>query len=204
MNRYFKIISNDQKFSKMLSLELAEIGLIDVNENFPDSNKADRFILADLDYCNYSDVEKYAETALVIGFTKSQDTENPLCTAIFKRPFLIADLLTVFGEKQKVGTYGKHRETIKRQHYLNVDSNDFAALWGDTKISLSENEYKVLKELCEHRGEIVEREKIYDILGVTGGNMGDVYICHLRRKIDNKLGLKLIYTVRGKGYTLKN
>ena len=34
--------------------------------------------------------------------------------------------------------------------------------------------------------------------------MGDVYICHLRRKIDNKLGLKLIYTIRGKGYMLKN
>jgi DNA-binding response OmpR family regulator len=69
---------------------------------------------------------------------------------------------------------------------------------------LSDNEYKVLSVLCENRGEAVPREEICSLLGVTDGNMGDVYICHLRRKIDNKLGLKLIYTVRGKGYMLKN
>jgi DNA-binding response OmpR family regulator len=72
------------------------------------------------------------------------------------------------------------------------------------RIPLSDNECKVLSTLCQNRGEIVEREKIYALLGADEGNMGDVYICHLRRKIDNKLGLKLIYTVRGKGYILKN
>jgi len=58
--------------------------------------------------------------------------------------------------------------------------------------------------LYQNRGETVNRETIDMLLGADDSNMGDVYICHLRRKIDNKLGLKLIYTIRGKGYTLKN
>ena len=81
---------------------------------------------------------------------------------------------------------------------------DKAAIWGDRIIPLSDNEYKVLSLLCENRREVVERERIYAELGAEDGNMGDVYICHLRRKLDNKLGIKLIYTIRGKGYMLKN
>ena len=85
-----------------------------------------------------------------------------------------------------------------------MDPTGKAAVWGDMRVSLSENEYKLLSLLCEMRGETVTREQIDEILGATEGNMGDVYICHLRRKLDNQLGLKLIYTVRGKGYMLKN
>jgi two-component system copper resistance phosphate regulon response regulator CusR len=73
-------------------------------------------------------------------------------------------------------------------------------VWG----GVWKNEYKVLSVLCENRGETVDRDRIYSILGAEEGNMGDVYICHLRKKIDNPLGIKLIYTVRGKGYMLKN
>ena len=51
------------------------------------------------------------------------------------------------------------------------------------------------------RGELLERN--YDVIGAGQGNMGDVYICFLRKKIEGKLGLKLIYTVRGTGYVLK-
>jgi DNA-binding response OmpR family regulator len=81
---------------------------------------------------------------------------------------------------------------------------DKSAVWGDVRISLSDYEYKVLSLLCDNRCEVVEREQISALLGVDDGNMGDVYICHLRRKIDNKLGIKLIYTIRGRGYMLKN
>ena len=87
---------------------------------------------------------------------------------------------------------------------LTVDQNSKNAIWGDEVIPLSDNEYKVLTLLYQNRGETVNRETIDMLLGADGSNMGDVYVCHLRKKIDNKLGLKLIYTIRGKGYTLKN
>ena len=86
---------------------------------------------------------------------------------------------------------------------LVVDKESMTALYGEMKFPLSEYEYKTLSILCEKRGEVVTREEIAKILNFDSGNMGDVYICHLRKKIDNNLGLKLITTVRGKGYMLK-
>ena len=49
-------------------------------------------------------------------------------------------------------------------------------------------------------GEIISRERIMGLLGADDGNISDVYICHLRKKLDEKLGRKLIITERGKGY----
>ena len=119
----------------------------------------------------------------------------------------MSDFLSVFdGIETSVISPKRSTGKVKynKPHFLTVNEVANEAIWGDVKIPLSENEYKVLSLLCENRGEPVEREKIYLLLGAEDGNMGDVYICHLRRKIDNKLGLKLIYTIRGKGYMLKN
>ena len=90
-----------------------------------------------------------------------------------------------------------------RERQLICDKESMTALYGEMKFPLSEYEYKTLSLLCDKRGEVVTREEIAAVLNFDSGNMGDVYICHLRKKIDNNLGLKLITTVRGKGYTLK-
>ena len=119
-----------------------------------------------------------------------------------RRPFFISDFLGAFGQTDGISV--RSTPSSKKRYLLTVDEKAKVALWGDMRIPLSDNECKVLATLCESRGELVARETIYALLGAEDGNMGDVYICHLRRKIDNKLGLKLIYTVRGKGYMLKN
>ena len=206
MNQYVKIISNDEKFSRMLSLELSERGIETVNETSSVTDEAKLFIVADLDDCTNEDLSHVPEGATVIGYTRSDPTEIAekckKCSSVLCRPFYLSDFLEIFGEP--IVEKSKRHPRVKKKHVLTVDSISRVALWGDMRIPLSDNEYKVLAALCESRGEIVEREEIDTLLGVVDGNMGDVYICHLRRKIDNKLGLKLIYTVRGKGYMLKN
>lgn len=67
-------------------------------------------------------------------------------------------------------------------------------------VKLSHHELALLQELCMANGEIVSRERIMGLLGADDGNISDVYICHLRKKLDEKLGRKLIITERGKGY----
>ena len=206
MSKYFKIVSKDLRFSKMLSLSLSENGLTEISDTFPECDKKDKYIIADVDLCDSMTLEGFSEIATVVGFSKEQEGKNPFCAVTYNRPFHMSDFLAFFGESEKPKAYipEKRKESHKKPHFLSVDENSLSALWGDQKIPLSENEYKVLKLLCENRGEMVSRESIDKLLGVTDGNMGDVYICHLRRKIDNKLGLKLIYTIRGKGYMLKN
>ena len=67
---------------------------------------------------------------------------------------------------------------------LTVDQNSKNAIWGDEVIPLSDNEYKVLTLLYQNRGETVNRETIDMLLGADDSNMGDVYVCHLRKKIE--------------------
>jgi two-component system copper resistance phosphate regulon response regulator CusR len=74
------------------------------------------------------------------------------------------------------------------------------------RIELSPKEYSLLEYLFLHSGRILSRsmivEKIWDqsFEGLT--NIVDVYIGHLRRKIDEGHEIKLIRTVRGLGYML--
>jgi DNA-binding response OmpR family regulator len=74
------------------------------------------------------------------------------------------------------------------------------------RIELSPKEYSLLEYLFLHAGRVLSRtmivEKIWDqsFEGLT--NIVDVYIGHLRRKIDEGYEHKLIRTVRGLGYTL--
>lgn len=78
---------------------------------------------------------------------------------------------------------------------------------GGKRIELSPREYALLEYLFLHAGRILSRsmivEKIWDqsFEGLT--NIVDVYIGHLRHKIDGGFEPKLIRTVRGLGYSLE-
>ena len=77
---------------------------------------------------------------------------------------------------------------------------------GDNEIFLSGKEFALLEYLMHNQDMALSRDKIenhiwnYDYEG--GTNVVDVYISHLRRKIDDGFEKKLIRTVRGIGYTL--
>ncbi len=74
-------------------------------------------------------------------------------------------------------------------------------------IELSAREYSILEALIRNANTVMSREKIestvwnYDYEG--GTNVIDVYIRYLRKKIDDGYDTKLIHTVRGVGYILK-
>ena len=70
----------------------------------------------------------------------------------------------------------------------------------DMKIKLSVSEYRLLERLCMAHGDTVSREEIMEILGAQDGNISDVYICRLRKKLETPLGRKLIFTERNVGY----
>jgi DNA-binding response OmpR family regulator len=74
-------------------------------------------------------------------------------------------------------------------------------------IKLTKKEFTILEYLLIHQGEVISREKLemissnYDYEGYS--NVVDVYIRFLRKKIDDPFETKLIQTVRGFGYQLK-
>lgn len=75
-------------------------------------------------------------------------------------------------------------------------------------ISLSAREFALFEYLMHNQGVVLSREKIenhiwnFDYEG--GTNVVDVYISYLRKKIDEGHDKKLIHTIRGRGYVLRD
>ena len=75
------------------------------------------------------------------------------------------------------------------------------------EIKLTAKEYAMLEYLMMNKGIVLSREKIenhvwnFDYEG--GTNVIDVYILYLRKKIDAPYEKKLIHTVKGKGYVIR-
>ena len=90
---------------------------------------------------------------------------------------------------------------------LRVDCAARTAARGGQNIALSAREFAVLEYLARNAGVVLSRERIsqgvwnYDYEG--GSNVVDVYIRYLRKKIDEGRDRKLIHTVRGVGYVLR-
>lgn len=90
---------------------------------------------------------------------------------------------------------------------LTLDTSTQEVRRGDRRIELSAKEYALLRYLMMNRDMVLSRDMIenhvwnYDYEG--GTNIVDVYIRYLRRKIDDGEEEKLIRTVRGRGYMIR-
>ena len=79
---------------------------------------------------------------------------------------------------------------------------------GDNIIQLQAKEYSLLEYLLRNSGNIISKtlilENVYDYSFDPLTNVVDVLVCRLRNKIDKGYGKKLIHTIRGMGYVLKD
>ncbi len=91
---------------------------------------------------------------------------------------------------------------------LEVDRISQQVKRAGTRIDLTSKEYALLEYLVAHAGRVLSRtmivEHVWDdsFQGLT--NIVDVYIRHLRSKVDDPFPARLIHTVRGSGYVLKD
>jgi len=90
---------------------------------------------------------------------------------------------------------------------LTVDTTERRVFRGEKELFLSAREYAILEYLIRNRGIVLSRQRIedhiwnYDYEG--GSNVVDVYIRKLRKLVDEGFEKKLIHTVRGMGYVLR-
>ena len=90
---------------------------------------------------------------------------------------------------------------------LNLYPDKFEVNYNNTPIILTKKEFELLEYLMQNKNIVLSRDQIletvwgYNYVGDT--NVVDVYIRYLRNKIDQPFQQKLIYTVRGVGYQIK-
>ena len=122
------------------------------------------------------------------------------------KPFAFEELLARIRvlTRKKAGNVSNTYEAAD----LVLDAAAHTVKRGGKDISLSAKEFALLEYLLRNKGKVLSRTMIenslwnFDYAG--GTNAVDVYIRYLRKKIDDDFEPKLIHTVRGSGYILKD
>lgn len=100
-----------------------------------------------------------------------------------------------------------NKSPVMRLADLTLDTITHRAKRGDQEIELTAREYRLLEFLMRSAGRLCGRmmilEKVWDYDFDPCTNLVDVYIKRLREKIDTTFEPKLLHTVRGSGYVLR-
>ena len=121
------------------------------------------------------------------------------------KPFSTEELLARVRARLRERT--PHSNVIEYRDVV-MDRDRHEVRRGDKPVALTAKEYALLEYLLLHRNKVHTRDELFN--GVWGSdflgdsNLIDVYIRYLRGKIDDGFDDKLITTVRGVGYTIKD
>jgi two-component system copper resistance phosphate regulon response regulator CusR len=122
------------------------------------------------------------------------------------KPFVFAELLVRV--KALLRRPPVNRSNVLRVADLEVDRQMQQVRRGGQRIELTSKEYALLEYMAAHAGRVLSRTMIMEHVwdesfeGLT--NIVDVYVRHLREKMDEPFTPKLIRTVRGAGYCLSD
>jgi len=122
------------------------------------------------------------------------------------KPFAFAELLVRV--KALLRRPPANREHVLRVADLELDRLTQQVRRGGKRIELTSKEYALLEYLTSQAGRVLSRTMIVEHVwdesfeGLT--NIVDVYVRHLRTKVDDPFPTKLIRTVRGAGYCLSD
>lgn len=123
------------------------------------------------------------------------------------KPFAIEELLARIRVALKKRT---KTETITNKIEIKgvcLDTDRHEVTVNGEIVELTNREFVLLHTLMTNKNIVLNREKLinevcgYDYIGET--NVIDVYVRYIRTKIDDKYGIKLISTIRGVGYSIK-
>jgi heavy metal response regulator len=127
------------------------------------------------------------------------------CDDYLTKPFAFAELLARV--RALLRRKGREPAGELRVVDLVLDPVTHEVSRGDKKVDLTAKEYALLEYLMRHVDRVVTRtmisEHVWDYHFDPMTNVIDVYVNHLRSKIDVDSSQKLIHTVRGVGYILR-
>ena len=123
------------------------------------------------------------------------------------KPFMFPELLARIRVLLRRNTSSASSSVLECGDLV-MDTSSHAVRRRGRKIDLSAKEYSILEYMMRNQGAVLGRESFrshiwsWDYDGES--NVIDVYIRYLRKKIDDGESMKLIHTIRGAGYMLKD
>jgi len=198
MSEKLLILSEDTVFCRMLELEFRMLRIPTRVAGRAGECEVAEVILVDLDTA----LPPAHFEGRVIGFTRSfsilaSDPERR-CSMILHRPFAM-ELLT----KEIQGILPEIPCTVPSAEHEILTLKEGVLSFGNRSVSLSKTEALVMECLLSVRPQAVSRDTLADVIGATATNKTEVYICFLRKKLEELTGSTMIRTVRGIGYRLE-
>ena len=122
------------------------------------------------------------------------------------KPFALSELMARM--RSLLRRPQERQEEILRVSDLQIDVRRHKAVRGNTSLNLTAKEFLVLSHLARAVGGVVSRteiiEQVWDMNFDSDTNVVEVMIRRLRAKVDDPFKKKLIHTIRGVGYVLKD
>lgn len=222
----FKIllIEDEKQMSMFIQMELNHEGYnVDAAYDGRDALKkveSEKYglILLDIMIPNLNGIEvcrrirKFSNVPIIMLTAKSNIPDKVLgldagANDYLTKPFAIEELLArIRVYERNIPTKSQYDE-IKIKDLI-MDDKTHRVCRSDKQIELTKKEYDILKMLLINKNIVLTREKLieevwgYDYEGDT--NVVDVFIRYLRSKVDDDFEDKLITTIRGVGYVIKD
>lgn len=121
------------------------------------------------------------------------------------KPFIAEEFLARVTARLRNKTKGQTKMVVDD---LEVDSKKFQVKRSDKIINLTPQEFRLLEYLINNRDVVLTREMILNRIWIYSPDIEsrvvDVYIGYLRKKIDSGFKKKLIHSIRGFGYTIRD
>ena len=120
------------------------------------------------------------------------------------KPFIADELLARINAKLRKQS---DTDSILKVSDLELDTKTLQVTRNGTQIQLTPQEFKLLQYLMNNKGRILTREMILSRIWMYSTDIEtrvvDVYMGYLRKKIDENNEKKLLHSVRGFGYVIK-
>lgn len=224
-NNRILIVEDEEKIARFLQLELEYEGyVVDIANDGRDGLERVRdhdysMVLLDIMMPRMNGMEacrrirQFSDVPIIMLTAKDETMDKVMGLDLgaddyMTKPFAIEELLARMRNQLK-----KKRSQAGDKNLMNIkgvklDVDRHAVTYNTEPVELTKKEFDLLKYLMDNRNIVISREKIleevwgYDFIGDT--NVVDVYVRYIRSKIDDKFNIKLIHTVRGVGYTIKD
>lgn len=154
--------------------------------------------------------KKYPELPVIILTAK--DSINDIVQGLnlgaddyMTKPFVADEFLARI--KARLRRKDGSNEALLEVADLKLNSKTLEVTRGDKQIQLTPQEFKLLQYLMNNKGRILTREMILNRIWLYSSDIEtrvvDVYMGYLRKKIDSDYEKKLLHSVRGFGYVIK-
>ena len=220
------LVEDEEKLARMVELELQYEGY-EVEKAFDGRAGLDRalsgefdLVLLDIMLPALSGMEVLRrlrrESAMPVIMLTARDTVVDKVSGLdmgaddyITKPFAIEELLARIRAalRKRPAQAAEPPRSLLTAGPLTMDTDRHEVSVNGEGVELTRREFDLLRYLLENKERVISRESLldhvwgFDFVGET--NAVDVYIRFLRAKIDERFGVKLIHTVRGVGYVIR-